>query len=235
VVSNLSWVNELTSGEAMRRSFTLFSIVVHAIAITAALIAQVLAVGTLPTPYQPVLYEAASVMPLDVQLPKPRVGPAPPQTASYNTAPTEAPVGVSAETERTREPGLAAPGLIPGVESGPPSNIEGVGMVAAAPPPPPEPAGPIRLHSGMKAPVKTTDVAPVYPVIARSAHVQGVVILEAVLNARGGVDSVHVLRSIPLLDQAAVDAVQQWRFTPALLNGRPVPVVMTVTVNFTLQ
>ena len=94
---------------------------------------------------------------------------------------------------------------------------------------------PIRLHSGMKAPVKTTDVAPVYPVIARNVHKQGVVILEAVLNARGGVESVRVLRSIPLLDQAAVDAVQQWRFTPALLNGQPVPVVMTVTVNFMLQ
>ena len=64
---------------------------------------------------------------------------------------------------------------------------------------------------------------------------QGVVILEAVIDAKGAVASVRVLRSIPLLDQAAVDAVQQWRFTPALLNSEPVPVVMTVTVNFTLQ
>jgi len=219
----------------MRRSFTLFSIVVHAIVITAALIAQVLAVGTLPTPHQPVLYEAASVVPIDVQLPKPRIGPTAPQTTSYSTAPTEAPDGVNAETEREHERGVSAPGLIPGVESGPPSNIEGVGMVSILPPPPPEPAGPIRLHSGMKAPVKTTDVAPVYPIIAKNAHVKGVVILEAVLNAQGGVESVRVLRSVPLLDQAAVDAVQQWRFTPALLNGQPVPVVMTVTVNFTLQ
>ena len=219
----------------MRRSFTLFSVVVHAIVITAALIAQVLAVGTLPTPHQPTLYEPASAMPIDVQLPKPRGGPAAPQTTSINAAPIEAPVGVIAETGREDERGLPAPGLIPGVESGPPANIEGVGMVATVPPPPPEPAPPIRLHSGMKTPVKTIDVAPVYPVIARSAHVQGVVILEAVLNAQGGVDSVRVLRSIPLLDQAAVDAVQQWRFTPALLNGQPVPVVMTVTVNFTLQ
>jgi len=219
----------------MRRSFTLFSIVVHAIVITAALIAQVLAVGTLPTPHQPVLYEAASVVPIDVQLPKPRIGPTAPQTTSYSTAPTEAPDGVNTETEREHERGVSAPGLIPGVESGPPSNIEGVGMVSILPPPPPEPAGPIRLHSGMKAPVKTTDVAPVYPIIAKNAHVKGVVILEAVLNAQGGVESVRVLRSVPLLDQAAVDAVQQWRFTPALLNGQPVPVVMTVTVNFTLQ
>ena len=87
----------------------------------------------------------------------------------------------------------------------------------------------------MKAPQKIVDVAPAYPAIARNARVQGVVILEAVLDAKGRVESVRVLRSIPLLDQAAVDAVQQWRFTPALLNNEPVPVVMTVTVNFTLQ
>jgi protein TonB len=65
--------------------------------------------------------------------------------------------------------------------------------------------------------------------------VQGVVILEAVLDVEGRVDSVRVLRSIAQLDQSAVDAVKRWRFTPALLNGQPVSVVMTVTVNFTLQ
>jgi protein TonB len=75
----------------------------------------------------------------------------------------------------------------------------------------------------------------VYPAIARMAHVQGVVILEAVLDVEGRVDSVRVLRSIAQLDQSAVDAVKRWRFTPALLNGQPVSVVMTVTVNFTLQ
>jgi protein TonB len=87
----------------------------------------------------------------------------------------------------------------------------------------------------MKAPVKIADVPPIYPALSRNAHIQGVVILEAVLDAKGRVESVRVLRSVPTLDQAAVDAVQQWRFTPALLNGQPVPVVMTVTVNFTLQ
>jgi TonB family protein len=71
--------------------------------------------------------------------------------------------------------------------------------------------------------------------IAKQAHIQGVVILEAVLDAQGQVESVRVLRSIPQLDRAAVEAVQQWHFTPARLNGQAVPVVMTVTVNFTLQ
>ena len=62
----------------------------------------------------------------------------------------------------------------------------------------------------------------------------GVVILEAVIGVDGRVADAKVLRSIPLLDQAAVDAVRQWVYTPTLLNGVPVPVIMTVTVNFTL-
>jgi protein TonB len=64
--------------------------------------------------------------------------------------------------------------------------------------------------------------------------VQGVVILEVIIGSDGKVQDARVLRSIPLLDQAAVDAVRQWEFTPTLLNGSPVPLVMTVTVQFTL-
>jgi protein TonB len=222
----------------MRRSFTLFSIVVHAVVISAALIAQVLAVGTLPTPHQPLMFDAAHVMLVDVQVPAPPRRVATAVTASPavspNAAPTVAPNGVIAETGFE---GASAPsaGLIAGVESGPPAAVDGMGIGSMALPPPPQPTAPLRLHSGMKAPQKIVDVAPAYPAIARNARVQGVVILEAVLDAKGRVESVRVLRSIPLLDQAAVDAVQQWRFTPALLNNEPVPVVMTVTVNFTLQ
>jgi protein TonB len=78
-------------------------------------------------------------------------------------------------------------------------------------------------------------VKPVYPAIAQSARVQGVVILEATIGTDGRVTDVKVLRSIPLLDQAAIDAVKQWQYTPTTLNGQPVPVIMTVTVNFALQ
>jgi protein TonB len=65
--------------------------------------------------------------------------------------------------------------------------------------------------------------------------VQGVVILEAVIDEHGEVGRIKVLKSMPLLDQAAITAVQQWRYTPTLLNGVPVSVLMTITVNFTLQ
>jgi protein TonB len=68
-----------------------------------------------------------------------------------------------------------------------------------------------------------------------NAGVQGAVIVEAVIDGNGSVAATRVVRSIPLLDQAALDAVKQWKFTPALLNGAPTPVVVTMTVNFTLK
>ena len=100
---------------------------------------------------------------------------------------------------------------------------------------PPPPSAPVRVGGNIKPPTKTRDVRPQYPPIAQSARVQGIVIIEATIGPNGRVQEAKVLRSIPLLDQAALDAVRQWEFTPTLLNGVPVPVIMTVTVQFTLQ
>jgi TonB family protein len=93
---------------------------------------------------------------------------------------------------------------------------------------------PVRVGGNIKPPTKITHVDPVYPEIAKSARVQGVVIMEATIDEQGRVAEARVLRSIPLLDQAALDAIRQWEFTPTLLNGAPVPVIMTMTVQFTL-
>jgi len=79
------------------------------------------------------------------------------------------------------------------------------------------------------------DVKPVYPQLARNAGVQGVVIVEARIEANGHVTNTRLLRSVPLLDQAALDAVTQWEFQPVLLNGVPIPVIATLTVQFTLR
>jgi protein TonB len=93
---------------------------------------------------------------------------------------------------------------------------------------------PVRVGSGIKPPTKIRDVPPIYPPVAQSARVQGVVILEVTIGTTGLVQDARILRSIPLLDQAAIDAVEQWQFTPTLVNGQTVPVIMTVTVNFSL-
>ena len=84
-------------------------------------------------------------------------------------------------------------------------------------------------------PQRIKNVNPVYPADAQSDRVQGVVIIEATIGADGKVTEAHVLRSIPLLDGAALDAVRQWEYAPTILNGVPVPVIITVTVNFALQ
>lgn len=84
-------------------------------------------------------------------------------------------------------------------------------------------------------PAKVRDMKPVYPPLAYSAHVQGVVILDVLVDGGGQVVDARVVRSIPLLDQAALESVKQWEFAPTLLNGAPTAVLMTLTVNFTLQ
>ena len=108
---------------------------------------------------------------------------------------------------------------------------------AWAPPPPPPVDGqaPVRVGGNVKPPTKIRDVKPIYPADAEAASVQGVVILEATIEPAGNVRNARVLRGQPLLDQAAIDAVQQWQYVPTLLNGVAVPVIMTVTVNFTLD
>jgi protein TonB len=98
-----------------------------------------------------------------------------------------------------------------------------------------EKAAAVRVGGKIRPPTKIKDVTPVYPAAAKSAKVAGVVIVEATIGANGKVIAAKVLRSVPMLDEAALDAVRQWEFTPTLLNGKPVPVVMTVTINFKLQ
>jgi TonB family protein len=94
---------------------------------------------------------------------------------------------------------------------------------------------PIRVGGDVRVPTKVRDVKPVYPADAQAAGVQGVVIIEALIDESGSVANARVLRSIPSLDQAALGAVSQWRFTPTNMNGRPSGILMTVTVNFMLQ
>lgn len=94
---------------------------------------------------------------------------------------------------------------------------------------------PIRPGGTIRAPRLIKRVAPKYPPIAIAAGVQGTVILEATTDIEGHVVSVSVLRSIPLLDNAAKEAVRQWIYTPVYLNGQAYPVIFTVQVVFTLN
>ena len=126
-----------------------------------------------------------------------------------------------------------------GVEGGVVGGVTGgiVGGLAEAPPPPPPPPppAPVRVGGNIKPPTKIegrpTGVSADRAVGARAGRGHH----RSDHRPDGTVQDAKVLRSIPLLDAAALDAVKQWEFTPTLLNGVPVPVIMTVTVNFTLQ
>jgi protein TonB len=97
------------------------------------------------------------------------------------------------------------------------------------------PAAPLRVGGAIAEPRKTRNVSPAYPAQAIAARVQGVVVLECTISPEGKVVAVKTLRGVPLLDEAAIEAVRQWEYAPTLLNGVPVPVIMTVTVKFKLS
>ena len=90
----------------------------------------------------------------------------------------------------------------------------------------------IRVGGNVKPPVKVRDARPNYPSAALAANVEGAVVLDLHIGVDGSVLDASVLRSIPLLDDAAIEAVRQWRYAPTLLNGAPVEVMVTVTINF---
>jgi protein TonB len=220
----------------MPRMFTIVSILVHAVVVGSVFVAQVFAVGPLPIPRRPLTFAGFTSIQI-VDLPPPRQSPshsADRSEPSPYAAPVIAPEGVTPES--VIGPTVPAPLSVGTVDGALASSLRigAIARIPPPPPPPPPPQAPIRLHSGMQAPRTIARVNPVYPRIAQSARVEGVVILEAVIDAQGRVERVGVLRSIPQLDQAAIEAVKQWTFTPTLLNGVPVPIVMTVTLNFEL-
>jgi len=92
----------------------------------------------------------------------------------------------------------------------------------------------VRRGGDIQSPAKLHHVDPVYPEIARAARVQGTVVLECTIDVSGRVVGARVIRSVPLLDRAAMEAVGKWIYAPTRLNGQPVAVVMNVTVRFTL-
>ena len=94
---------------------------------------------------------------------------------------------------------------------------------------------PIRVGGRVQPPRKLRNVNPVYPAAARAARIQGTVTLECAISLHGRVTDIRAQSGPKELVQAAVDAVRQWIYTPTLLEGEPVPVIMTVTVNFTIS
>ena len=232
-----------TGGATRRRTIlpTLVSMTAHVAVVAAIVVPTLYAVGELPE----IPTMMAFVAPLDAPPPPPPPPAAPPpakvresQPAAPtrpDAAPIEAPARIEPESGfETIEAGV--PG---GVEGGIPGGVPGgvIGGISEAPPPPPPPPPParplpVRVGGHMEAPAVLRRVEPEYPPLAARAQIQGVVSLEAIVGDDGTVRDVKVLRSVKFLDEAAIDAVRQWRYAPLLLNGKPMPFVLTVSLVF---
>lgn len=150
------------------------------------------------------------------------------------TAPRQIPIGIS----RFSGPEAAPPeGQIVGLDSGsgiPAGNPFGNGAKSQTRVVSATPNGPPRISQGVAEGMLIDRVMPVYPSIARAAGMQGTVMLEATISAQGTIENLRVLSGNAMLQQAAIDAVNRWRYRPYLLNGQPVEVETTIGVTFNL-
>lgn len=216
----------------MRKYTLVFSIVAHACGVGALIIVPALATEELPEPRRTT--EWIVVRP---EMPSP-----PPVAPRRTEVAPSAPAAVPLTPPEGIQPEPIVEPIDPGFDLSTAPGIS-IGDVVSSgdlssplpPPPPPRPKEPLRVGGRISAPQKLTHVNPIYPSIALAARKEGLVILEALIGEDGAVRNVRVLRSAPLFDEAALTAVRQWRFSPTLLNGEPVPLVMTVTVGFTLE
>jgi len=208
---------------------------VHILVVTALIVAPLVAGDVLPSPRSMLAFVTPPTLPT-----APAVTAAPPhrvatsqsiEPAPRDAAPVSAPEGIAPDNGLVPEPASSASSMIGLID-----GLPGIGVIDTPPPPPaPAPIKTVRPGGVVTAPVRIKDVPPVYPPIAQSAHIEGDVIIEATIGPNGKVQDTRVLRSVPLLDQSAVTAVRSWEYTPTLLNGQPVAVIMTVTVRFRLR
>ena len=211
----------------------LVSVVAHVVAVFMLVVVPLLAFNGFPD-----LRSATEYVPVEMKIPPLPAAPQPAVRATVD--PTRAP-GPPLDAPRTIAPEVerSVPTITLGGVAGGTNVLAGTTMAAetgvVVPPPVPKPDAPVRPGGNVKSPDRVVNVRPEYPPMAIAARVSGSVIIEAVIGTDGVVRDATVLRSIPLLDNAALKAVRQWRYTPTLLNGVPVSVIITVTVTFTLD
>jgi protein TonB len=212
---------------------------------------QALAMGCLlflPLLYTQGLPRLALLAPLVAPAPPPAVPPTPPQPSSPSRpqsnmmgirllSPPAIPQSVSMVVETTPPAPVIDPGAI-GISHGTGDrNVLGTvpGSLGSQVLPPPPPAAHRPPVSYMMEGNLIHRVQPDYPALARQVRVQGRVVLRAVISREGMIENLQVVSGHPVLVQAALDAVRQWRYRPYVLNGEPVEVETEVTVNFILS
>ena len=246
-------VNRSSGLPRQRWTTTVLSALGHVALMIVFVLSTLYATDVLPEPRETMAFFIATPVPPPpppappVTEPEPkRVRPAVTKAITPRTAPVIAKAPVAAPVEApasiTPETGLEGgeftpSGIEPGFENGIPGGVAGGivgGFITAPPPPPPVPVAPVRVGGDISAPRLLHRVDPEYPLMAVAAQIEGMVILEATVDEAGAVSDTRVLRSHSVLDQAAVEAVEQWRYEPLRLNGKAQPFVLTVTVSFSL-
>jgi periplasmic protein TonB len=156
-------------------------------------------------------------------------------------APTVIPKKVEMIKEEELPPDVGAVGVVGGVPGGIAGGQAGgvlggiIGGTGSNLPPPPKPTQQrIRVGGNVQSAKMIRQVQPIYPQIAKTAHVQGTVLLHAIIAKDGSVQELQYISGPPLLMKNAMDAVREWRYQPTLLNGEPVEVETTISVIFTL-
>lgn len=232
------------------------AVALHIVALGTFAFASYWSVGEVPPPAENVVFFSQAPIPVALLGGGPRPRPVEPQPQPEPVrpdepvqptledvpadVPTPAPVPdtTTADSGYTDPNAPASPGVPWGRPDGDPNvltpggggDVNGPGTVQA-----PE-AGPIHITVGITRPEILHKVAPRYTSPALKAGVQGTVIIEAIIDEKGRVTNQRILRSLPMgLDKAAMDAVQQWRFSPAMRGDSPVKVYFVLTVNFTIQ
>ena len=183
-----------------------------------------------PLPRRPrtsVLLAAAAVIALAMVIPI-RMG------SSGDRASSSDPIATPAKSTPASAPKDApaltnAPALPAAPRVQPPGFVPSGGSAAGAA------AKRMRVGGVVKPPQRVHNVDPDYPQEAQAARVEGEVVLDIVVGVDGSVIQIDVVKSIPELDQAAIDAVGQWRYETTLLNGEPIEVAMNVTIRFTMR
>ena len=213
------------------------SIAFHVAVLVAAITIPLFATDVLPVPQIPLVMQVPPMPVVVVPTPPPtraamRATPQP--AATEPGPPLVPPEGIREET--LAHPQADIPTFTPGDLTGSVvGDARGI-VEPPLPPPPPKVIEPVRPGGLVKMPTKIHVQPPVYPPMAVAARVQGTVVIEAIISTTGTVQDARVITSPSrLLDQAALDAVRQWVFTPTLLNGTAVPIILTVKVDFTLQ
>jgi protein TonB len=240
---------------ALRSPWALtFSVVGQSLAITAGVLISLVHTDALPRTR---FYATLTPPGVSTDPPRPKTRSAEIQTVRESSHPFVAPASIPAslalESQSVR---LSPPEGIGGSDQGVPGGIGPATGLSAdflyalphppAPPPRTEqvtprkpataaPSKPIPVSTGVQAAKLITQIKPAYPPLAVSARISGTVRLVAIIGQEGGIRNLQVISGHPLLTQAALDAVRQWRYQPTLLNGEPVEVITQIDVNFTLS